>query len=100
MVSHKLSRNSSMIGEKSFEFQRLKEYFLAHMEDHPLAVDILGADSLFDQNTFSFWCYLNLCVRDCVDVIFSFGLLIWTLIVITFCALCFAHVFAHMGYIR
>jgi len=82
------SRSIYRLATTPDQFQALKSYFIRNVKN----------DSI--NETFPFWRYLRLVVRENVDAMFEFGLTFWFLIVATFIAFMCVHRFLHIGYIR
>lgn len=84
------------------QFLAVRSYFIAsikadeHMKNHfgPAKMASL------DENTFPFWLYMRLNVRQTIDHMYIFGLTVWFTILVTFGALLYLHFVWHLGYVR
>lgn len=83
-------------------YRMLKEYFSKVVMKEPAVMDAIQEHHVtgFNEQTFPFWIYMRLAIREKMDKMFMFGWTIWVAIVLTFVLFGLAHRFLHVGCIR
>lgn len=87
------SRSIYRLSTTVAEYLALKDYFIRHVNK-----DCKSLRSI--DESFPLYRYMRLAVRENVDLMFEFGLIFWSLIVLTFITFMCVHRFLHVGYIR
>jgi hypothetical protein len=89
----------SFLASSPTEFSEMKKFFLTQVDkDEDLKREIFSSQGEIAH--FPLWAYLRANVRQGTDVFFRFGIVPWSLMIVTFVAFMYLHYYKHMGYIR